>query len=664
MKFTFAPGSTPLPGYTIRRAIHRGGFGEVYYATSDEGRETALKLLQNNLEVELRGVRQCLNLSHPNLVTLFDVKQDNDGDYWIVMEYVPGDTLAEVIRKNANGVGASETARWMAGISAAVSHLHSRGLVHRDLKPGNIFTDGDVVKVGDVGLSKFIAPSKQSAQTQSVGTVYYMAPEVAQGKYGPAVDQYAMGIIAYELLTGKVPFDGESTGEILLKHLSGQPDLSMLPEAVRPVLERALLKAPEDRYSNVGEFAQSLHAALTGRALPNVSPPPVPGETAQSTGSTTTGRQTNTPKPPPRRPAEPAYWTDERRGLLLVAAIAFFGVTRFLGGRLGFVELGITGVVGTILWTNPPRWSGGLWRLVSHWSPTKFAVVGVGALVFTGGAGARLNWTTLLLGAIAWLVASAVLKKNKNATADDSCSAHVHDKVAAQSKPQSYRVAQTVPLTPRERSVNWAASAALAPLAVTALTVVATATAPATFSFLENRTDGVPAVVLFATSALLGVWTLLAVGQIGTVHPRSEWHTRFLSGLCGALVGLATWALSAWLMAPMPEIANQSNAVFSEIGTHSLFDQRHPTATAFAVFFGALFFLRSWIRQALPMREHRLRIGSVLMSVFVAWIASKTFAFPSDWGMLWAAVVSCGLQSVATWSPEPIRGKGHLKGAA
>ena len=88
MKFTFAPESTPLDGFTIKRAIHRGGFGEVYYALSDAGKEVALKLLNNNLEVELRGVSQCLNLKHPNLVTIFDMKTDNDGDHWIVMEYV------------------------------------------------------------------------------------------------------------------------------------------------------------------------------------------------------------------------------------------------------------------------------------------------------------------------------------------------------------------------------------------------------------------------------------------------------------------------------------------------------------------------------------------------------------------------------------------------
>ena len=113
MKFTFAPESRPLEGYTIKRAIFRGGFGEVYYALTDAGREVALKLLQNNSEVELRGVQQCLNLSHPNLVTIFDVRQDGDGDHWIIMEYISGETLDAILRKHPQGMPV-ESVRFLA----------------------------------------------------------------------------------------------------------------------------------------------------------------------------------------------------------------------------------------------------------------------------------------------------------------------------------------------------------------------------------------------------------------------------------------------------------------------------------------------------------------------------------------------------------------------
>src|SRR5437764_6515012 len=96
-KFTYASGSRPLEGYTIKRGVGRGGFGEVYYATSDAGKEVALKLIRRNLDVELRGVTQCLNMKHPNLLGLFDIRQDELGDSWVVMEYINGETLDTVL---------------------------------------------------------------------------------------------------------------------------------------------------------------------------------------------------------------------------------------------------------------------------------------------------------------------------------------------------------------------------------------------------------------------------------------------------------------------------------------------------------------------------------------------------------------------------------------
>ncbi|MCE2797358.1 MAG: serine/threonine protein kinase [Planctomyces sp.] len=225
MKFTFGPDTRPLDGITIKRAIHRGGFGEVYYAVTDAGKEVALKLLHNNLEVELRGVSQCLNLKHPNLVTIFDIRQDAERDHWIVMEYVGGQSLHDALQQHPDGMPLQQVLNWLTGMTAGLIFLHDRGLVHRDLKPANIFSDGGVVKVGDVGLSKFISESRRSAQTQSVGTVYYMAPEVARGRYGREVDVYSLGIMLYEMMTGRVPFEGESAGEILMKHLTAEPDL-------------------------------------------------------------------------------------------------------------------------------------------------------------------------------------------------------------------------------------------------------------------------------------------------------------------------------------------------------------------------------------------------------------------------------------------------------
>ena len=184
MKFAYATGSRPLDGYTIKRGIGVGGFGEVYFATSDAGKEVALKRIQRNMDVELRGVRHCLNLKHANLISLWDIRHDDDGEAWVVMEYVPGDSLREVIESHPQGMPIEKIHDWFEEIAAGVAYLHDHGIVHRDLKPGNIFLDEDAIKIGDYGLAKFISGSHPGGQTESVGTFHYMAPEVGKGIYG------------------------------------------------------------------------------------------------------------------------------------------------------------------------------------------------------------------------------------------------------------------------------------------------------------------------------------------------------------------------------------------------------------------------------------------------------------------------------------------------
>ncbi len=258
IKFAYASGARPLDGYTIKRGVGRGGFGEVYFATSDAGKEVALKLIRRNLDVELRGVTQCLNLKHPNLIALYDIRTDSTDDQWVVMEYVSGESLEDVIERNPHGVPIEEALWWMRGICAGVAYLHDHGIVHRDLKPGNIFSDEGTVKIGDYGLAKFISCSRRSGQTESVGTVHYMAPEIANGRYGREIDTYALGIILFEMLTGHVPFEGESVGEVLMKHLTAEPDLSALAEPYRDIVARALAKDPALRIKDVGELVSLL----------------------------------------------------------------------------------------------------------------------------------------------------------------------------------------------------------------------------------------------------------------------------------------------------------------------------------------------------------------------------------------------------------------------
>ncbi len=292
MRFTYRSGERPLAGYTVKRGVGKGGFGEVYFAVSDSGKEVALKLLRGSSDIELRGVANCLNLKHPNLVHIYDLKEDNHGDKWLVMEYVLGESMAQVIDRHPSGLPVNLAVEWFQSLSRAVAYLHDHGVVHRDLKPANIFLEHGNLKVGDYGLCKAMSQTNKQ-QTRTVGTVHFMAPEISSGNYTKSIDIYACGVILQEMLTGKVPFDGESDGEILMKHLTATPDLSGVPEPFRPVIQKALDKNPLKRYMTMAEMAKAVDAAYPTQ--PVVPPPPLARSASQAN-----------PDQPPPLPASPA----------------------------------------------------------------------------------------------------------------------------------------------------------------------------------------------------------------------------------------------------------------------------------------------------------------------------------------------------------------------
>ncbi|HEY2842835.1 MAG TPA: protein kinase, partial [Bryobacteraceae bacterium] len=256
--FQYKHGDRPLEGFTIQRAAGRGGFGEVYYALSDSGREVALKVVQGYEQIELRGISQCMNLKSPHLVTIFDVKYNAEGRPFVIMEYVSGPSLRQLLDESPAGLGTQKTAFFLREIGKGLTFLHDCGIVHRDLKPGNIFFENGYVKIGDYGLSKAISPTQHSGQTVTVGTVHYMAPEIGAGKYDRSIDIYAMGAVLYEMLTGTVPFIGASPSEILMKHLSADPDLSGVPEPFATVIRKAMAKDPAQRYQSIQEMVEAV----------------------------------------------------------------------------------------------------------------------------------------------------------------------------------------------------------------------------------------------------------------------------------------------------------------------------------------------------------------------------------------------------------------------
>ncbi len=274
MKFTYNSGQRPLDGFTIKRGVGRGGFGEVYFAVSDGGKEVGLKLVRGESQIELRGVAQCINLKHPNLVSLFDLRTDGLGDHWVVMEYVAGEALNVVLTRHPQGLPRELARQWFLGLARAVGYLHDHGIVHRDLKPANVFLENGHVKVGDYGLCKSLGASQRSANTQSIGTVHYMAPEISTGNYNKQIDVYAAGVIFYEMLTGRVPFDGESAGEILMKHLTTPPDLSKVPAEFLPIVAKALAKNPSQRYASMAEMARAVEAVNAAEPIRLAAPVP------------------------------------------------------------------------------------------------------------------------------------------------------------------------------------------------------------------------------------------------------------------------------------------------------------------------------------------------------------------------------------------------------
>ncbi len=261
--------------YEIIKSIGEGGMANVYlgYDTILD-RNVAIKVLRGDLANDEKFVRRfqrealsASSLSHPNIVAMYDVGED-DGLYYIVMEYVEGKTLKQLLKKRGS-LTLSEAIDIMLQLTDGMAHAHDSYIVHRDLKPQNIMIQDDgQIKITDFGIAMALN-STQLTQTNSVmGSVHYLPPEQAAGK-GTTIksDIYSMGIIFYELLTGELPFKGDSAVEIALKQMKEPlPDVHKLnndiPQSIENIILKSTAKNPKNRYDDAKSMHNDLLTAL------------------------------------------------------------------------------------------------------------------------------------------------------------------------------------------------------------------------------------------------------------------------------------------------------------------------------------------------------------------------------------------------------------------
>lgn len=261
--------------YEILRQIGEGGMANVYLAHDIIlDRKVAIKVLRGDLATDEKFVRRfqrealsASSLSHPNIVEMYDVGEDN-GMYFIVMEYVEGKTLKQLLKRRGN-LTLSEAIDIMLQLTDGIAHAHESYIIHRDLKPQNIMIqENGMIKITDFGIAMALN-STQLTQTNSVmGSVHYLPPEQASGK-GSTVksDIYSMGILFYELLTGMLPFKGENAVEIALKQMRDPlPSVRALnpavPQSIENIIMKATAKNPKNRYDNVKQMHDDLLTAL------------------------------------------------------------------------------------------------------------------------------------------------------------------------------------------------------------------------------------------------------------------------------------------------------------------------------------------------------------------------------------------------------------------
>ncbi len=320
-----------LGRYEIVGEIGRGACGVVYRALDPRiRRDVAIKTIPTHELRSFEGGEQLYErlcreaqsagiLNHPGIVTVYELDETADLTY-IVMEFVDGSTLRDLMNE-PGGVSRERAVDVISQTASALDFAHKKGIVHRDVKPANIMIDsGGAVKITDFGVAKMLAAASTTQTGMAVGTPHYMSPEQIYAKaIDGRADQFALAVIAFELLTGKKPFDADSLPAIIHQILTvdrpSDEDLLKLGSRVAQALSKALAKKPEDRFATCFEFAAALRSAVEGKldATSTIVAAALPLAAAAP--------------PPPARPARPAL----RAPLLVAGAVALLGA-----GWLGY----------------------------------------------------------------------------------------------------------------------------------------------------------------------------------------------------------------------------------------------------------------------------------------------------------------------------------------